>query len=140
MEPEINKQAINRQAINKQTINKQVLEHCLSEYENLQAKHIDIIQKEPMPDLAAMTQERDKAFIRLKQNLDRFVKTTGSNERAGSIPDLAEYETKIASIMDASHQLSRVIQEYKDKLTAELAKIQHNKAAMHGYKTANMNY
>ena len=120
-------------------INKQALEHCLSEYENLQALHIDIMQKESMPDLAAMTQERDKAFIRLKLNLDSFVKKAGS-EGAGSLPDLAKYETRLTSIMDVSQELSRVTQEYKDKLTAGLAKIQQGKAAMQGYKAANMNY
>jgi len=120
-------------------INKQSLERCLSEYENLQALHIDIMQKESMPDLAAMTLERDKAFIKLKQNLDSFVKKAGS-EGAGSLPDLAEYETRLTSIMDVSQELSRVTQEYKDKLTAGLAKIQQGKAAMQGYKTASMNY
>ena len=117
-------------------INKQALESCLTEYENLQTQHIDIIKNDSMPDLVAMTRERDKVFIRLKQNLDSFV-NAGSHEEAGSLPAL---ETRIASIMDVSQELSKAIQEYKNQLSTGLARMQQGKAAMQGYKTANMNY
>ena len=118
----------------------QALESCLTEYENLQTQHIDIIKNESMPDLVAMTRERDKVFIRLKQNLDSFVKNTGSHEGTGRLPALAEYDNRIASIMDVSQELSKAIQEYKNQLSTGLARMQQGKAAMQGYKTANMNY
>jgi len=119
---------------------KQKLELCLTEYENLQVQHIDIMKNESMPDLAAMTQKRDKVFIRLKQNLDDFVKNSGSHKGIDSLPELAEYETRLTSIMEVSEELSRAIQEYKTKLKTDLAKIQQGKAAMRGYKAANINY
>lgn len=119
---------------------KQKLEFCLTEYENLQVQHIDIMRNESMPDLAAMTQKRDKAFISLKQNLDNFVRNAGPHKGIDSVPELAEYETRLTSIMDVSEELSRAIQEYKTRLKTNLAKIQHGKAAMRGYKAANMNY
>jgi len=119
---------------------KQELELCFIEFENLQVQHIDIMKNESMPDIAAMTQKRDDAFIRLKNNLDRFVKNAGSHDKADSLSDLRKYEIRLASIMDVSQELSKVTLEYKDKLTAGLAKIQQGKAAMQGYKTANMNY
>ena len=118
----------------------QELELSFIEYENLQAEHIDIMKNEPLPDIAAMTQKRDDSFIKLKHNLDRFVKNAGSHGGADSLSDLTAYETRLASIMDVSQELSKVILEYKDKLTEGLAKLQQGKAAMQGYKTANMNY
>lgn len=121
-------------------MNRQILEHCLTEYENLQIQHIDIMKNEPMPDIAAMTQKRDDAFIRLKNNLDSFVKNTDSRDGAENLSGLKKYEIRLASIMDMSHELSRVTQEYKDRLTAGLTKIKQGKAAMQGYKTVNMNY
>ncbi len=119
---------------------KQKLELCFTEYEDLQIQHIDIMKNESMPDIAAMTQKRDDVFIRLKHNLDSFVKHAGSHGKTDSLSDLAEYETRLASIMDVSKELSKVTMEYKERLTAGLAKIQQGKAAMQGYKTANMNY
>ncbi len=120
--------------------NKQILERCLTEYENLHIQHIAIMKNEPMPDLAAMSQKRDDIFIRLKQNLDSFVKNAGSHDGAESLSGLKKYEIRIASIMDMSQELSKVTQEYKDQLTAGLTKIKQGKAAMQGYKTANINY
>ena len=119
---------------------KQKLELYFTEYENLQAQHIDIMKNESMPDLVAMTQKREKVFIRLKENLDNFVQNVGSQKGIDRVPELAKYETRIASIVDVSEELSRAIQEYKARLKIDLTKIQQGKAAMRGYKAANMNY
>jgi len=119
---------------------RQKLELCFTEYENLQVQHIDIMKNESMPDLAAMTQKRDKVFIRLKENLDNFVKNAGVQKGIERVPELAEYETRLTSIMAVSEELSIAIQEYKNKLMTNLAKIKQGKAAMQGYKAANINY
>ena len=118
---------------------KQKLELCFTEYENLQMLHLDVMKNEPMPDVARMTEDRDSAFARLKQNLDDFVGNAGSHEGASSLPVLAEYETRLTSIMDVSEKLSKAIQGYMENLKTNLAKMQQSKAALRGYKAVNMN-
>ncbi|MDA3791464.1 MAG: hypothetical protein PF503_23580 [Desulfobacula sp.] len=119
---------------------KQKLELCFIEYETLQVQHIHTMKTKSMPDLAAMTEERDKAFISLKQNLDTFVGNIGTPDGADPLPELTEYQTRLSSIMEASEELSSAIQEYKDELKINLIKIQQGKTAMRGYKAANMHY
>ena len=97
------------------------------------------MKNEPMPDIARMTEDRDKAFEELKQNIDDFVGNAGSHEGTDSLPVLAEYETRLTSIMDVSEELSKAILKYRGNLKADLAKMQQGKAALRGYKAVNMN-
>ncbi len=117
---------------------KQKLETCFTEYENLQNLHLDVMKNEPMPDIARMTQDRDIAFDKLKQNINDFVGNAGSYGGTGSISVLTEYETRLSSIMDVSEELSKAILVYRENLKINLAKIKQNKTAMQGYKSVNM--
>ncbi len=117
---------------------KQKLEICFTEYENLQNLHLDVMKNEPMPDVARMTQDRDMAFDKLKQNINDFVENAGSHGGTDSISVLTGYETRLSSIMDVSEELSKAILKYQDNLKINLAKIKQNKAAMQGYKSVNM--
>ena len=117
---------------------KQDLELCFTEYENLQMLHLDVMKAEPMPDIARMTEDRDLAFAKLKQNLDCFVGNAGSHGGTDSLPVLAEYEGRLTSIMGVSEELSKAIQVYRENLKTNLAKMQQSKAALRGYKAVNM--
>ncbi|MCP3898940.1 MAG: hypothetical protein GY707_04300 [Desulfobacteraceae bacterium] len=118
---------------------KQKLELCFTEYEKLQLLHLDVMKNEPMPDVARMAQDRDKAFEELKQNINGFVGNAGSHGGTDNLPVLAEYETRLTSIMDVSEELSKATLRYREHLKSDLAKMQQNKAAMKGYKAVNMN-
>jgi septation ring formation regulator EzrA len=118
---------------------RQRLELCFTEYEELQNLHLFVMKNEPMPDLVRMTEDRDKAFDELKQNLNTFVQNAGSNGGINSLPVLAEYEVRLTSIMDVSEELSKAILEYRKDLKTNLSKMQQGKAALRGYKTVNMN-
>ncbi len=117
---------------------KQTLEICFIEYENLQNLHLDVMKNEPMPDIARMTEDRDKAFDKLKQHLNVFVQNAGSNGGINSIPLLEGYETRLSSIMDVSDELSKAILKYQENLKTNLAKMKQSKTAMQGYKAVNM--
>lgn len=117
---------------------KQKLELCFTKYEELQKLHLDVMKNEPMPDIARMTEDRDIAFDRLKQNINDFVGNAGSHGGTNSLPVLAEYETRLTSIMDVSEELSKATLEYRENLKANLAKMQQSKAALRGYKAVNM--
>ena len=117
---------------------KQKLELCFTEYENLQKLHLEVMENEPMPDIARMTKDRDNAFDRLKQNINNFVGNAGSQGGTNSLPVLAEYETRLTSIMDVSEELSKSILKYRDNLKTDLAKMQQGRAAMRGYKAVNL--
>ena len=118
---------------------KQKLELCFTEYEKLQNLHLDVMKNEPMPDIARMTEDRDKAFDELKLNINNFVGNAGSNGGADNLPVLAEFETRLTSIMDVSEELSKAILKYRENLKTDLAKLQQGKAAMRGYKAVNIN-
>lgn len=117
---------------------KQKLELCFTEYESLQNLHLDAMKNESMPDIARMTQDRDKAFEKLKQKINDFVGNAGSHGGENSLPVLTEFETRLTSIMDVSEELSKAIFKYRDNLKTDLAKMQQGKAAMKGYKAVNM--
>jgi len=116
---------------------KQELELCFTVYENLQNLHLDVMENEPMPDIARMTEERDNAFAKLKQKLNSFVQNAGSNGGLENVPVLSEYETRLTSIMDVSEKLSKAILKYRGNLKTDLEKMQQSKAAMRGYKAVN---
>ncbi len=118
---------------------KQKLELCFTEYEEIQTLHLKVMREEPMPDIALMTEERDKVFARLKKNIDGSIANAGSNGGKETVSVLAGFEARLASIMDVSEELSRAIQGYQDNLKTNLAKMQIGKAAMHGYKAVNIN-
>jgi chromosome segregation ATPase len=118
---------------------KQNLEICFTEYENLQSLHLDVMKTEPMPDIARMTEERDSAFDRLKQIIDSFVGNAASHGGSDNRTVLAEYETRLTSIMNVSEELSKAILEYRENLKTSLAQMKQSKAAMQGYKAVNMN-
>ncbi|MCK5312102.1 MAG: hypothetical protein KAJ62_08330 [Desulfobacteraceae bacterium] len=118
---------------------KQKLELCFTEYEELQILHLNVMKNEPMPDIARMTEDRDRAFEELKQNINYFVENAGSHGGINSLPALAEYETRLTSIMDVSEELSKAILKYRENLKTDLAKLQQGKAAMRGYKAVNIN-
>ena len=118
---------------------KQLLERSFTEYENLQNLHLEVMKNEPRPDIARMTEDRDVSFNRLKQNINEFVGVAGSNGGKESLPVLAEFETRLKSIMDVSEELSKAILEYQKGLKKDIAKIKQSKAAMKGYKPANVN-
>ena len=120
-------------------LHKQRLELCFTEYEELQNVHLFVMKNEPMPDLVRMTEERDKAFDELKQNLNTFVQNAGSRVGTDSLPVLAEYEGRLTAIMDVSEELSKAILKYRETLQANLSKMQQGKAALRGYKAVNMN-
>jgi hypothetical protein len=118
---------------------KQKLELCFTEYEKLQILHLDVMKTEPMPDIARMTEDRDLAFNRLKQNIDVFIGNAGSNGGTDNLPALAEYEERLTSIMNVSEELSKAIEAYRENLKINLAKMKQSKAALRGYKAVNVN-
>ncbi|MCK5100868.1 MAG: hypothetical protein KAR45_22355 [Desulfobacteraceae bacterium] len=117
---------------------KQKLELCFTEYEELQILHLDVMKTEPMPDIAAMTNDRDKVFDRLKQNIDDFIGNAGSHGGTDSLPVLAEFEERLTSIMNVNEKLSKAIEEYREDLKTNLAKMKQSKAALRGYKAVNL--
>lgn len=118
---------------------KRILEHSFSEYENLQNLHLEVMGNESMPDIARMTEDRDTSFNKLKQNINEFVGVAGSNGGKDSLPVLAEFETRLKSIMDVSEKLSDAILRYRENVKVDLTKMKQGKAAMRGYKAANLN-
>jgi glutamate synthase domain-containing protein 3 len=123
----------------KTELNKQNLELCFTEYENLQELHLNVLKTEPMPDIARMTEDRDIVFNRLKQNINAFVENAGSNGGKDNLPALADFETRLTSIMAVSEELSEAIMKYRENIKIDLAKMQQGKAAMRGYKAVNLN-
>ena len=117
---------------------KQKLELCFTEYENLQKLHIDVMKNEPMPDIARMTKDRDSVFDELKQNLDAFVGNAGSTGGIDNLPALAKFEERLTSIMNVNEKLSKAIEEYRENLKTNLAKMKQSKAALRGYKAVNL--
>ena len=117
---------------------KQKLELCFTEYEELQKLHLDVMKTGPMPDITAMTNDRDKVFHRLQHNINNFVGNAGSHGGVDSLPVLAEYEKRLTSIMNVNEELSNAIEEYRENLKINLAKMKQSKAALRGYKTTNL--
>jgi len=122
----------------KMKTHKKPLNFYFSEYETLIAQHIHMMKNESMPDLAAMTRESDLAFIQLKQNLNNFVENNDTSD--DGLPILAEYKTRLTSIIAVSEELSGIIENYRNHIKTSLKKMQQGKTALHGYKTAIMNY
>ena len=110
------------------------VEDSLKAYESIQSRHLQSIRTEAVPDLARMTQERDKAFQVLKNHLDSVMQATGSGMEDDNINELNRYKNWISTILELDEKIAVEIKKYKDTLKSSINTIQQGKTAMNGYR------
>lgn len=109
------------------------IENHFKIYETVQTNHLSILKSEQIPDLNAMTTEREKSFVNLKKSLDNLIGNAGSIGGTKSISLLTQFENRLNIIMSLDEQIEAEIKKYRVELKKNLNHMKQGKAAMKGY-------
>ena len=114
------------------------IEQEFGSYEDLQARHLIMIQKEDieLPMIKALTDERKNASARLQSTLNRFMENAGQLATEDSLTLLSKYESRLNSIMVLDERIAAEIEIHKDLIKKQLIQMKQGKHAMQGYKSA----
>ncbi|MBU1340938.1 MAG: hypothetical protein KKE44_00310 [Proteobacteria bacterium] len=115
------------------------IENCFSRYEELQVRHLAVMESENLPDLDLMTRERETVFHLLKTALESFMETAGTQYGTDSLSVLSRYEDRLASMMKLDDKIAIEIKRHRDSLKVNLNLMKKGKAAMNGYRRAGTN-
>lgn len=116
----------------------QQINHNFTVYETLQKDHIRIMQTRELPDLEAMTAERNAAFLTLKKSLDDFMETlTVTAEDDHITAQLTSFENRIQSVAGLDEILTNEVHKYKDRLKTHLNQLKQGRKALSGYRPDN---
>jgi predicted nucleic acid-binding Zn-ribbon protein len=110
----------------------QQLEQSIETYQKVQAKHLNALDTEAMPDLSRQNFERSLAFSDMKNNLDLFLNRLNPAE-PGLKEFAAIYRDRLAQVMDHDQALKNKIIEHRDRLKQTMAKVNREKTAVQGY-------
>lgn len=116
--------------------NENRLDDSFIHYEQLQARHLDMMNSNTLPDLELMTKERNASFMNLKQALDIIMETAGIQKTGISV--LTQYEKRLVSMMALDEKITIEIEKHRDLLKINLNRMKKGMTAMSGYKNAGI--
>lgn len=120
----------------KTTYEEKKIETSFIDYEQTQVRHLDMMNSDALPDLELMTRERDASFLVLKQALDGYMKTAGTQKNGILI--LTRYENRLVSMMALDEKIAMAIEKHRDLLKINLNRMKKGMTAMSGYKKAGI--
>ncbi|MFH2060653.1 MAG: hypothetical protein ABIJ59_17345 [Pseudomonadota bacterium] len=119
---------------NMQTISN--IEDCFDRYEKIQARHLEAMETQSMPDLECMTQERSDLFQTLIAQVESFISDAGTRHGSDSLATLSKFENRLESMMMLDDKIKIEIIRHREDLKIHLTRMKKGKNAMNGYKNA----
>ncbi|WP_321494903.1 hypothetical protein [uncultured Desulfobacter sp.] len=110
-----------------------VSEQC-NEYETLQARHLDLLKAEQLPDIAQMTIERRSVSENLKSAIEEFISTVTQSTSLSDGQEMEEIKQRLGLILRVDETIGIEIQRHKKQLEKSLKHLKHGKTTLANYR------
>ena len=105
----------------------------LTAYQDMQERHLAILDQNELPDLEAMTREREDIFRPLQVRFQALTNKIDSNTAIQALPLLQHYETRLKRIAALDDKIESKIKQHRERLKQLMGRLKHGKKAMNGY-------
>ncbi len=109
------------------------VDQCFDAYEKMQTRHLKMMQTSTLPDLEAMTRERDTIFLDLQQHIERLLENAGTSGHERILDDLTGYQHRLTQINELDGKIGFEIQQHQGRLKTALTRMKVGQSAMKGY-------
>ncbi len=105
----------------------------LTAYEEMQKRHLTLLAENELPDLEAMTRERERIFHPLQARFQALTSAIDSDTDLETLPLLQGYESRLKQISVIDGEIESKIKQHKKRLKRLMGRLKHGKKAMNGY-------
>jgi|GEM_PF-2308181 len=116
------------------------VKQAIKNLSDLTEAHINAFDSQLLPDLDNQTISRNKAFSKMKENVDKLMREMTEAEGEDTIREIQEeIVPAVKQLMAQNTRLESKIREHKTQLEASMKRVNFGKKAIHGYgATASM--
>lgn len=116
------------------------VKQAIENLNDLTEAHINAFNTQVLPDLDNQTASRNKAFSKMKENVDKLMREVTEVEGEDTIREIQEeIVPAVKQLMAQNIRLESKIREHKSRLEASMKRVNFGRKAINGYgSTASM--